>query len=148
MVLKLRLSNKTKQEISNDLVAMGISVNENASLILTEENYNSGELYCKHDSERITVLFEEIVYIESIGKTVYVHTNSAVYTVNKRLYELEKQLPSDMFLRISNSVIIARKSIKRVKPTIGQKFYLTLKNDDKVDVTRTFYYKFKEYYGI
>ena len=73
---------------------------------------------------------------------------SVYYTTTFRVYELEKKLPDELFIRISNSVIINRNAIKRVTPALSQKFYLTLKNGDKVDVTRTYYCRFKDYYGI
>lgn len=65
-----------------------------------------------------------------------------------RLYVLEKALPPELFVRISNSVIINRNAIRKIRPALSQKFYLTLKNGAVVDVTRTYYVRFKEYYGI
>lgn len=148
MILKLRLNKNHEKEISEELIQMGVTISEDSELILTEENYNNGKLYCRDDTDRVAVEFAEILYIESVGKNVYVHTDNKIYTTSFRLYELEKKLPETTFLRISNSVIIRRDSIKRVTPALTQKFYLTLKNGDTVDVTRTYYYKFKEFFGI
>lgn len=148
MKLKLRLSRERKDQIVDELNDLGIVVSEESELILTEENYNAGEIYCKDDTDRVVVSLSEIVFIESMGKKVYVHTKKNVYTTSNRLYEMEKKLPQEQFIRISNSVIIGRHSIKRIIPALSQKYYLTLKSGDKVDVTRTYYYKFKEFYGI
>ena len=84
---------------------------------------------------------------EGVQKVLFVHTETKAYKTTMRLCELEKTLPEDTFVRISNSVIIRRQAIKRVPPALGQKFYLTLRNHDKVDVTRTYYYRFKDYLG-
>lgn len=148
MKLKLRLSNSRKKEITEELLRLGVSIDEESDLILTEENYNAGELFCKDDTDHIIVAISDIIYIESMGKNVSVHTQAKVYRTTLRLHELERILPEEIFLRISNSVIIKRNAIKRVRPAIGQKFYLTLSNNAKVDVTRTYYYKFKDYFGI
>lgn len=148
MKLKLRLSRERKDQIVDELNDLGIVVSEESELILTEENYNAGEIYCKDDTDRVVVSLSEIVFIESMEKKVYVHTKENVYTTSNRLYEIEKKLPQEQFIRISNSVIIGRHSIKRIIPALSQKYYLTLKSGDKVDVTRTYYYKFKEFYGI
>lgn len=148
MILKLRLSKEREKEISEELNHMGVRISEESELILTEENYLSGELYCKDDTDRVIINFFEILYIESMGKIIYVHTKDKIYTTTFRVYELEKKLPDELFIRISNSVIINRNAIKRVTPALSQKFYLTLKNGDKVDVTRTYYCRFKDYYGI
>lgn len=148
MKLKLRLSRERKDQIVDELNDLGIVVSEESELILTEENYNAGDIYCKDDTDRVVVSLSEIVFIESMEKKVYVHTKENVYTTSNRLYEMEKKLPQEQFIRISNSVIIGRHSIKRIIPALSQKYYLTLKSGDKVDVTRTYYYKFKEFYGI
>ena len=148
MKLKLRLSRERKDQIVDELNDLGIVVSEESELILTEENYNAGEIYCKDDTDRVVVSLSEIVFIESMEKKVYVHTKENVYTTSNRLYEMEKKLPQEQFIRISNSVIIGRHSIKKIIPALSQKYYLTLKSGDKVDVTRTYYYKFKEFYGI
>lgn len=148
MILKLRLNKNHEKEISEELIHMGVTISEDSELILTEEHYNNGKIYCRDDTDTVAVNFEEILYIESVGKNVYVHTDNKIYTTSIRLYKLEKELPEISFLRISNSIIIRRDSIKKVKPALSQKFYLILKNGDTVDVTRTYYYKFKECYGI
>lgn len=148
MKLKLQLNKHHEQEIKNELLSMGVIISDNAELVLTEKSYHNGTLIAKDDSDKVVIPFSEILYIESVGKTVYVHTNTKTYTTNTRIYELENTLPNTAFIRISNSVIIERNSIKRVIPGLSQKFRLTIKNGDSVDVTRTYYYKFKEYYGI
>ena len=98
--------------------------------------------------EIVIVAMEDICYIESIGKEVWVNTLTRKYKTALRIYQLAQILPAKDFIRISNSIIIQRNSIKRIKPALSCKFYLTLKTNDTVDVTRTYYYKFKEFYGI
>ena len=62
--------------------------------------------------------------------------------------EIIVELSSDDFIRISNSVIIARKSIKKIKPSLSCKYLLTLEDNSIIDVTRTYYYKFKDFFDI
>lgn len=148
MKLKLRLSNEKRHKVTEELTNMGVEITEDSDLILTEDGYHEGELHCKDDTDIIIVPFSDIVYVESLGKEIFVHTKDKRYTTSTRIYVLEQNLPRDQFLRISNSVIIQRNSILKIRPALTQKFYLTPKNGDTVDVTRTYYYKFKEYYGI
>ena len=82
------------------------------------------------------------------GENIYIHTNDKIFTTNIRIYVFEQTLLNDQFIRISHSVIIRKNAIKRIKSALSQKFYLTLNNGDIVDVTQTYYYKFKDYYGI
>lgn len=148
MKIKLRLNKETEESIKNELEQKRIEISEDASLTLTEDDYHAGKLTCKDDGDIVIVAMEDICYIESIGKEVWVNTLTRKYKTALRIYQLDQILPAKDFIRISNSIIIQRNSIKRIKPALSCKFYLTLKTNDTVDVTRTYYYKFKEFYGI
>lgn len=148
MRIKLRLNKSTKESIIEELEEKNIEITDDASLILTEEEYTGDSIECR-DEEGIVILdTEDICYMESVGHDVYVNTLDKRYKTKYRIYQLERMLPSDAFIRISNAVIIKKNSISHIKPALSCKFYLTLKNGDMVDVTRTYYYKFKEFYGI
>jgi DNA-binding LytR/AlgR family response regulator len=43
---------------------------------------------------------------------------------------------------------VAVHHIKSIRPALTQKFLLTLSDGSKVDVTRTYYYIFKEFLGL
>lgn len=148
MKLKLRLPRPTEEAVREELEAMGVQVTEDASLILTEEGYQEGILRCQEGGETVVVPLSDICHIEALGKEVLVHTAKETYHTGLRLYQLDRLLPVDVFLRISNSVIIRRNAIRRVRPALSCKFTLTLTNGAVVDVTRTYYYKFKDFYGI
>ena len=148
MRIKLRLNKATKESIQDKLKEKNIEVSEESKLILTEEDYEGGTLECKDEDGIVLVQTENICYMESVGHDVYVYANNKQYKTRYRIYQLEKMLPSDRFIRISNSVIIKKDSIAHIKPALSCKFYLTLTNGDMVDVTRTYYYKFKDFYGI
>lgn len=148
MRIKLRLNKKTKEFIQGELVEKNIEIAEDAHLILTEEDYVGDTLECRDDEGIVIVHTEKICYMESIGHDVYVYADNMKYKTKYRIYQLEKLLPSDRFIRISNSIIIRKDSIRYIKPAMSCKFYLTLTNGAVVDVTRTYYYKFKEFYGI
>ena len=76
------------------------------------------------------------------------HSGGDEYKITERLRRLEEILDPKEFIRISNSVIVSANHIKSIKPTLGQKFVLTMSDSSKVDVTRTYYYIFKEFFGI
>ena len=91
---------------------------------------------------------EDIIFAESMGHDVIIHTAKDSFKSPDRLWQLEKTLSTDNFLRISNSVIINTKEIKAIKAALSQKFVVTLNNGSKVDVTRSYYYIFKNKFGI
>ena len=76
------------------------------------------------------------------------HTKDGVYVTKERLKTLERMLDPDDFLRVSNSSIVSIKNIRRIEASILQKFILHMSNGDKVDVTRSYYYIFKDRFNI
>ena len=148
MRIKLRLNKSTKESIQDELMKKDIEISEEAQLILTEEDYVGDTLECRDEEGIVFVQTENICYMESVGHDVYVYADNRKYRTYYRIYQLEKLLPEDRFIRISNSIIIKKDSIRYIKPAMSCKFYLTLTNGDIVDVTRTYYYRFKEFYGI
>lgn len=150
--LKVKLVVRTEryEEIKNMLIQHGIEIDDNADLVLSE-NYrfiDSLTVKDKITNERIILPVEDIAYIETFGHAVEVHTVGVSYQAMDRLYKIVNLLDPDKFLRISNSVVIARDKVKKINPTLSMKFILTMANGKNVDVTRSYYYIFKDYFGI
>ena len=99
-------------------------------------------------NERVVLSVDDISYIESFGHSIEVHTKDKTYQALDRLYKLANALDPDKFLRISHSVVIACDKVTKIAPTLSMKFILTMSNGRNVDVTRSYYYIFKEYFKI
>lgn len=148
MKVRLNVSPERQEELRAILLEHGIEVDEAAELVLSESNAFAGTLMVRRKGERVLLPSNEIVYIESQGHTVEVHTLEETYQAGERLYQVLARLDEEKFLRISNSVIIAKSKVKRITPTLSMKFILTMADGSKVDVTRSYYYIFKEAFGI
>ena len=148
MKIKLKLSRKREEAVINELMKAGIEISQDAELILTEEACQEKKLYCKDGADTVIVSVQDICYAESLGHDVFVYTDKLRYKTDLRIYQMEALFPEDSFIRISHSVIIQRNSIRRIRPALSCKFRLTLTTGAEVDVTRTYYYKFKEFYNI
>ncbi len=150
MEIQLAVSNERYEEIKNLLLQLGITVCDSADLVLHEVNRFADNLIVKgqEDGSHHVVPVSEIIIIESYGHTVEVHTNRGSYKSSDRLYQLTNLLDPDKFLRISNSVIIAKDKVKQITPSLSMKFSLTMENGKRVDVTRSYYYIFKEAFRI
>lgn len=148
MKVRLNVSPERQEELRAILLEHGIEVDEAAELVLSESNAFAGTLMVRRKGERVLLPSNEIVYIESQGHTVEVHTLEETYQAGERLYQVLARLDEEKFLRISNSVIIAKSKVQRITPTLSMKFILTMADGEKVDVTRSYYYIFKEAFGI
>lgn len=60
---------------------------------------------------------QEILFFETAGAAVAVHTVNQIYTTHQRLYELEEILPG-IFLRVSKSTILNIGCIRSVRKNI------------------------------
>lgn len=150
MKLKLDVEEKRYAELSAFLTERGIEIDDEADLVLREVNRFAGHLIVRDTvrGKRVFLPVSEIVSIESFGHMVTVYTEQGSYQTGERLYQIAGRLDPEQFLRISNSVIIATNRVRRITPTLSMKFILTLSDGRNVDVTRSYYYIFKEAFGI
>lgn len=148
--IKLAVSSERYEEIKNALADCGIVVSDSADLVLYEANRFADSLVVKgqDDGTIHIVSVSEIITIESYGHAIEVHTKSGSYRSSDRLYQLVNLLDPDKFLRISHSVIIAKDKVRQITPSLSMKFSLTMESGNRVDVTRSYYYIFKEAFGI
>ena len=70
----------------------------------------------KGDAEYYITL-EEILFFETDGSMVAVHTKGQIYETKLRLYELEEMLPG-MFMRVSKSTILNTTKIRALHKNI------------------------------
>lgn len=91
---------------------------------------------------------QHIIFLESYGHLIHVHAKNGIFCANERLYKIFEQLDPTKFLRISNSVVVAKNQIQKITPTLSMKFILTMSDACRVDVTRTYYHAFKEAFHI
>ncbi len=150
MKIKLVIRDEHYEEIQKELIERGIEIDDSSDLVLTENGGYIDSLLVKDNltNDRIVLPVEDIAYIETYGHLVEVHTSEMTYQVMERLYKIVILLDPDKFLRVSNSVIIAKDKVKRITPTLSMKFILTMADGKSVDVTRNYYYNFKDFFGI
>ncbi len=150
MKIKLAVSKKLHSQVEAALLRHGLEIDEQGEYTLIETNPSPDRLLVRdRDSEsRVFLSPEEIVTVESYGHSVEIHTKNHCYYTSERIYQLAATLDPEKFLRISNSVIVATGRIRAIRPTFSMKFILTMDNGRQVDVTRSYYYIFKEFFGI
>ena len=138
MKVKLIVSTERYDEIKRALTERGIEIDDNADLVLSENNRFPDNLIVKDvaKNERVVLPVEDIAYIETYGHTVEVHTKGETFQATDRLYKIVNQLDPEKFLRISNSVVISKSKVKQISTTLSMKFVLTMVNGKKVDVNR------------
>ena len=149
MKIRLSLPEEKKAPVGAELARQGIEVSEDAEYTLIETP-RSGNFLNVRDKEggALRLSADQIVYIEAFGKDIEVHTLQDTYYSQDRIYRLEELLDPREFIRISKSVIIAKSSVKKIRPALTMKFVLTLSDGSLVDVTRSCYTNFRRFFNI
>jgi len=149
MKVRLSVSEQIYEQTKKELLEHGIEIDDGSELELIERQGQTEYLNVKNEvGDRLKIRVDEIVFIESFGRNMDVHTEKEVYRASERMYILEKELAGRGFIRVSNSCIVARKKIKRIKPSLTMKYVLEMTDNSLVDVTRGYYYSFKEKLGV
>lgn len=149
MKVRLSVSEQIYEQTKKELLEHGIEIDDGSELELIERQGQTEYLNVKNEvGDRLKIRVDEIVFIESFGRNMDVHTEKEVYRASERMYILEKELAGRGFIRVSNSCIVARKKIKRIKPSLTMKYVLEMTDNSLVDVTRGYYYSFKEKIGV
>lgn len=91
---------------------------------------------------------EEIVYIDTADKHIFIYTAGEVYETQLRLYEMEKQLPPSDFFRANKSCIVGIRHIRSLKADIDGRLLLTMDSGDKLWVSRQYAAEFRKKIGM
>ncbi len=79
---------------------------------------------------------ETIDWIEAAGKFVHLHVGRTVHALRESMAELEQELDSARFLRISRSAIVNLDRIQEVQPWFQGDYVLILTDGTRLTSTR------------
>lgn len=99
------------------------------------------------DGRTFVLDLRDIFYFESVDKKTFAYSESAVYEVSPRLYELENSLPRDFF-RASKAAIINISKIKSIMPYFNGRLEVALINGERLIVSRQYTQGLKTKLGL
>jgi len=95
--------------------------------------------------DRQQILYKsEIYYFESVEKKCFAYTKENTYLVQTTLRELQEKFNSDSFVRINKSTIVNIYRIKIIKADLNMRTIITLKNNEKLIITRHYKKNFSQ----
>lgn len=100
------------------------------------------------DSKTYILNQDEIINIYANDKKVFAVTKDGEYTIRFRLYELEKRLNKNKFVRISNSEIINLRKVKNFDLSFNGTICVKLSNANTTYVSRRYVSKIKKILGV
>ena len=98
--------------IEPKILILTAAMTEDVNLILNKLSENTPQVISGCKNEKIEVIEQEdLIRIYAGSGKVFAVTEKGEYTVRFRLYEIEKRLNHNQFVRISNSEIINLKKV-------------------------------------
>lgn len=101
------------------------------------------QIAIKEKKQILLLATSTIQWIEAADHYLRLYTADRSYMFRERISNLEKQLHPDHFLRIHRSVIVNRDYIRSYIPHTNGEYFILLKNDKKLKVSRTYADKVK-----
>lgn len=83
--------------------------------IKTEVSKGDSHIFIKVDKKMMKINIEEILFVEGMKEYIKIVTPDKTYITHKSLTSLSEELPSDKFLRIHKSYVIALNKVKSLE---------------------------------
>lgn len=141
----------TKEKLDEFILAVKndeLVFSDDADLVLMEETVQKEYLLVKQEEDLLPISVNDIIYIESLQNQTLVHTDKEIFVSKEALYQLEGELRKSGFLRVHRSFLVNRRKIERIRSAFNMKLILVMSNQDKVEVSRSYYLQFKKDIGF
>lgn len=148
MKIRLLCRKETVEKVKAAIQKGDVQFDDHASMVLYEINHEYDYLLVKDGEEHMRLAVDEILYIESISQEILVHAKSGCYRSKNTMYQLEAGMYEKGFLRVHKAYIVNKKAIRRIRTNLYMKFTLVLDNQEEIEVSRSYYYRFKEEMGF
>lgn len=125
---------KEDERVVLECVEMTKDFEDIKEYVLMKENILTG--YIRDTAYRLNL--SDILYFEAVGDQVFAYTKEEVYSVKKRLYELESVYRDRKFFRCSKSVLVNLMQIESFRPVLDSRFLARMKNGEDVLVSRMY----------
>ena len=106
------------------------------------------KISCTKDGITHLVDTGEVLYFESVDKKSFLYTESDVYELSLKLYEIEETLSDVGFIRSAKSQILNTHKIASLCPDFGGRIETTMISGEKLIVSRQYAKLLKERLGI
>ena len=96
------------------------------------------EINVAMDGEMHRISADHILYIESVDRKTFLCTEENIYFNQESLCSLEERLRKTSIVRISKNCLLNVDSLKSIRPFANHRFEATLKNGEKLLISRMY----------
>lgn len=118
-------------------------------LLLEKEKTNIRTIIGKNGESFVPLQLEAIYYFEADGNQIYCRTKENRYEIPRKLYEIEKMLIGEGFVRINKSCIVNILMVAEIFQWFNGRLLLKLRDFEKeLEVSRFYVKNFKDFLGL
>lgn len=116
---------------------------DDSALAAAKPREGDGRLFIRCDGEIHVMAPEDILWIESDGDYVRLHSTDKARFVRMSLHKMLEKLDPAHFVRIHRSTIVNLRHMKKASPALYGEYTVELTNGAKLKVSRTFVHDLK-----
>lgn len=135
--MKIKITEIAKEE-SELLEIRCHAVTDEVREIVTFVKSRQGQLTGIIEGTQYEIPVSDIFYIEAVDNRCFIYSRQQVYESRQKLYELEEELQSRHFLRISKSMLINLMTVRSIKPALNGRMTAVLQTDEQVIISRKY----------
>lgn len=119
---------------------------EDITKLLSQPDKVLERVVVKNGTKIEVIPFEEIMYLETDGDYVWIHTEKAKHLKQKTMKEFEQQLPAH-FIRIHRSYLVNSEQILKLELYEKSSYVALMKNGAKLTISKSGYKELKDALG-
>lgn len=119
---------------------------EDIAKLLSQPDKVLERVVVKNGTKIEVIPFEEIMYLETDGDYVWIHTEKAKHLKQKTMKEFEQQLPAH-FIRIHRSYLVNSEQILKLELYEKSSYVALMKNGAKLTISKSGYKELKDALG-
>jgi len=119
-------------------------IDERLKRLIEQIRLFSFSVTVKKDGVTLPIAFEDIYYFDTVDNKTFLYVERDVYRCDKKIYELETKLVDTPFVRISKSCILNTSVVTFVQAQLSGRLEATLKNDEKVIISKHYIKDFRD----
>lgn len=136
MRVKIRtVSSKQDEQVVLECVSMTPEFEDIRNYCLTKGNYLIG---FGENAEVKQINFDDIFYIEAVGKKVFAYTKDSFFEIRERLYEVEEKLNPHKFVRCSKAFLISLLKVDSIRPALNGRYCARMENGEDIIISRKY----------
>lgn len=141
----MKITLESAQLPETEVIIRGdITGDEVISLLQLLRSRSSGKIVAYREEEQFILDAAEIVYIETGGSSVHIHTAAESFESRQKLFELKEQLTAQGFAQISKSTLVNIAAVKSIQAEFSGNYRIKLKTRKEVlTVSRKYFREFR-----